>query len=112
VAHARLGRGGRREDAEEEQKREQWEGASHGSELTGARTPVEAHPILDIRRTLGVGLVAKPLDTQPEQVDYIACDLPDDMTLAQFRRARCQEQRRVARLRELGTRWLRRTPRD
>ena len=47
----------------------------------------------------------------PEQVDYIACDLPDDMTLAQFRRGMCQDHRRLPRLRELGMRWLRRTPR-
>jgi hypothetical protein len=56
--------------------------------------------------------VAKPLDNRAEQVDYIACDLPDEMTLAQFRRTRCQEQRRLSRLRGLGMRWLRRAPRD
>jgi hypothetical protein len=56
--------------------------------------------------------VAKPLDSQSEQVDYIACDLPDDMTLAQFRQHLCQERRRAIRLRELGMRWLRRAPRD
>lgn len=56
--------------------------------------------------------MAKPHDSQSEQVDYIACDLPDDMTLAQFRRHLCQERRRAARLREIGMRWLRRHPRD
>jgi hypothetical protein len=61
---------------------------------------------------VGVGLVAKPHDSQSEQVDYIACDLPDDMTLAQFRRHVCQERRRAARLRDVGMRWLRRAPRD
>jgi hypothetical protein len=111
VAHPRIGGGGR--EKAEEKEREERESASHRGELKGrSRTPVETFPILGVVRTVGVGLVAKPLDTQSEQVDYIACDLPDDMTLAQFRRALCQEQRRVARLRELGTRWLRRTPRD
>ena len=58
------------------------------------------------------GLVAKPADNQPAPLDYIECELPDEMTLAQFRHARCREQRRFMRLRELGTRWLRRHPRD
>jgi hypothetical protein len=56
--------------------------------------------------------VAKQYDNHSQQVDYIACDLPDDMTLAQFRRGLCQERRRFPRLRELGVRWLRRQPRD
>ncbi|MFL5883644.1 MAG: hypothetical protein ACJ77M_01120 [Thermoleophilaceae bacterium] len=56
--------------------------------------------------------MAKPLDNRSEQVDYIACDVPDDMTLAQFRRGLCRAQRRFPRLRDLGTRWLRRPPRD
>jgi len=56
--------------------------------------------------------VAKQADNSSSQVDYIACDVPDDMTLAQFRRGMCQAQRRFPRLRELGTRWLRRAPRD
>ena len=56
--------------------------------------------------------MAKPQDNQPEQVDYIACDVPDDMTLAQFRHQLCQERRRAVRLREIGMRWLRRAPRD
>lgn len=61
---------------------------------------------------MGEGLVAKPADTTPAQVDYIACDVPDDMTLEQFRRGMCREQRRFSLLRELGTRWLHRHPRD
>jgi hypothetical protein len=56
--------------------------------------------------------VAKQVDNTPTQVDYIACDVPDDMTLAQFRRGMCKEHRRFPRLRELGVRWLRRPPRD
>ena len=56
--------------------------------------------------------MAKPQDSRSAQVDYIECDLPDDMTLAQFRRGLCQAQRRVPRLRDLGVRWLRRAPRD
>ena len=55
--------------------------------------------------------MAKQVDSQAAQVDYIACDVPDDMTLAQFRRGLCQEQRRFPRLRDLGVRWLRRSPR-
>ena len=56
--------------------------------------------------------MAKPLDNRSDQFDYIACDLPDDMTLAQFRHGLCQQQKRTPRLRELGMRWLRRAPRD
>jgi hypothetical protein len=52
--------------------------------------------------------VAKPGNTQPESVDYISCDLPSDMTLEQFRRGRCAEQRRFSRLRALSSRWLHR----
>jgi hypothetical protein len=56
--------------------------------------------------------MAKPLDNRAEQVDYISCDVPDDMTLAQFRRGLCQAQRRLPRLRDLSLRRLRRAPRD
>ena len=56
--------------------------------------------------------MAKQADNQLEQVDYIACDLPDEMTLAQFRRHLCQERRRATRLRDIGMRWLRLAPRD
>jgi len=55
--------------------------------------------------------VAKPDNTNPESVDYIACDVPTDMTLDQFRRGLCADRRRFPRLRELGSRWLRREPR-
>ena len=56
--------------------------------------------------------MAKPLDNRSEQVDYIACDVPDDMTLVEFRRGLCEARRRFPRLRDIGTRWLRRPPRD
>jgi hypothetical protein len=91
-------------------------GILHGGSVVegGAnRTGVEAEPNVDIRRRVdGEGLVAKQVENTPTQVDYIACDVPDDMTLAQFRRGMCQERRRFPRLRELGMRWLRRPPRD
>jgi hypothetical protein len=76
------------------------------------RTTVEPEPILDIRRRVGIGLMVKPLDNRSEPFDYIACDLPDDMTLAQFRQGLCQHQKRAPRIRDLGIRWLRRAPRD
>lgn len=56
--------------------------------------------------------MAKAANNEPEPVDYIACDVPDDMTLEQFRRGLGTEQRRFQRLRELGARWLHRTPRS
>jgi hypothetical protein len=61
---------------------------------------------------VGSGLVAKPENSNSQPVDYIACDVPDDMTLDQFRRGLCADQRRFPRLRELGARWLQRGPRN
>jgi hypothetical protein len=55
--------------------------------------------------------MAKQQDSRSASVDYIACDVPDDMTLAEFKRGLCQEHRRAPRLRDLGVRWLRRAPR-
>ena len=55
--------------------------------------------------------MAKPENSTPEQVDYIACDLPNEMTLEQFRRSLCAEQRRFPKLRALGARWRQRQPR-
>jgi hypothetical protein len=56
--------------------------------------------------------MAKPDDSPATQYDYIACDLPTEMTLEQFRRARCVEHRRFLKLRELSVRWLSRHARD
>ena len=56
--------------------------------------------------------MAKPENIPTEKVDYIACDVPDEMTLEQFRRERCcNEQHRFPKLRELGARWRHRQPR-
>jgi hypothetical protein len=50
--------------------------------------------------------MAQPHNTPSAQVDYIACDLPDEMTLQQFRRACCAPPRRGLSLRALGARWF------